>query len=158
MNASQIHTTYKIITRLLVNGQLKSAFDKIADLTNELQIGVYIDRCNELQQNYRYLLQYYVDNVEDPQRKLVYNKLIAHLFVLANELREELLVNNSSNYEYSTKRYFQHQLTISPDKLLQSLSDFHKGNALLSESSVEHADEVFRLRSNYETTDRKSVV
>ena len=152
MNASQIHTTYKTITRLLVIGQLKSAFDKIADLTNKLQIGMYIDRSNELQQNYRYLLQYYVDNVEDPQRKLVYNKLIAHLFVLVNELREELLVNNSSNYEYSTKRYFQHQPAISTGKLIQSLSDFHKGNALLSESPIEHTDEIFRLRSNYETT------
>ena len=150
MNPSQIHTIYKSITRLLVDGQLKNAFDKIANLTDELQVGRYIDQRNELQQTYHYLLQYYVTGAEDPQRKTVYNKLIANLFTLVNELKEKLLTNNSSNYEYTTKRYFPHQNKRNIMELFQSLAYFHDQTALLSEVSAEHEEELNHLRSHYE--------
>ena len=90
MNAGQIHATFKTISHFLVSGQVKNAFDKIRVLVDELQIGEYVDRLNDLEQNYRFLLHYYITGVDDPQRKTVYNKLIAKIFVLNSELREEL--------------------------------------------------------------------
>ncbi len=150
MNASQIHTSYKSISRSLINGQLKKAFDELGLLTNLLQIGAYTDLYNELQQNYRYLLQYYVNGVEDPQRKTVYNRLISRLFVLVSELREELLTNNSSNYEYSAKRYFTHGTQKSVKEIFAILSNFHQQTALLTDSPEEHKEELKRLRYQYE--------
>jgi len=108
MNSTQIHATFKTALNFLATGKLKNAFDKTIQLVDELQIGVYTDRCNELQQNYRYLLNYYVDGVQDPERKIVYNKLISRLFVLISELRQELLFRNSTNFEYTQQRYFPH--------------------------------------------------
>lgn len=152
MNAIQIHTTYKSALHYLALGQLKNVFEKTKDLVLELQIGEYADRLEDLQQNYRYLLHYYVTGVEDPQRIIVYNKLIAKLFVLNSELREELLIRNSTFFEYTQKRYYPHtKRHDSPPDLLKALQYFHNHSALLFNLNEDHEVELKRIRSNYET-------
>ncbi|MFT3753052.1 MAG: CDC27 family protein [Paludibacter sp.] len=152
MNAAQIHTTFKSALQSLSSGKLKNAFENTQLLVDELQIGEFADRLQDLQQNYQYLLHYYITGVEDPQRKTVYNKLIAKVFVLNSELREELLLRNSSNYEYSQKRYFpfsKHYTSVS--ELFVSLKYFHSQTALIQNLGDAHETELKRLRSNYET-------
>lgn len=151
MNAAQIHTTYKSALHFLSLGQLKNAFEKTKALTNELQIGEYADRLEELQQNYRYLLHYYVTGVDDPQRKSVYSKLIAKVFILNCELQEELLTRNSNNFEYTQKRYFPHTKHHSSlSELFNTLEHFHTQSVLLSNLDASHEAEQKHLRSNYE--------
>jgi len=152
MNASEIHSTFKSALQFLSTGQLKYAFEKTKALVDELQIGDYSDRLNDLQQNYQYLLQYFTAGVEDPQRKSVYNKLIAKAFILNNELREELLLRNSSNFEYSQKRYFPYSKRYtSANELLISLKYYHSQSVLILNLGDSHEVEIKRLRSNYET-------
>jgi len=151
MNAGQIHATYKSISHFLVTGQVKSAFDKTKILVNELQNGEYSDRLEDLQQNYRYLLHYYITGVDDPQRKSVYNKLIAKIFVLNSELREELILRNSSNYEYTQKRYYPHTRRYHTTvDLFNAFKYFHTQTELLKRKDEIHDIELKRLRSNYE--------
>ncbi|MGB4576609.1 MAG: CDC27 family protein [Paludibacter sp.] len=153
MNSTQIHATFKTALNFLATGKLKNAFDKTLQLVDELQIGVYTDRCNELQQNYRYLLNYYVDGVQDPERKIVYNKLVSRLFVLISELRQELLFRNSTNFEYTQQRYFPHtKHYTTANELLISLNYFHTQTALIQNLEDIHEVELKRLRSNYETS------
>ena len=152
MNTSQIQTTYKSALHFLASGQVKNAFDKTKDLVDELQLGEYSDRLADLQQNYRYLLQYYISGVEDPQRKSVYNKLIARIFVLTSDLREELLVRNSANFEYAQKRYFPHtRHHNSTAELFYALKYFYSQTELLKNTGENHVVELKRLRTNYES-------
>lgn len=152
MNATQIQAVYQSILKFLGTGQLKNAFEKTRLLVDELQIGEFSDKLNELQQNYHYLLHYYVTGVEDPERKTVYNKLIAKTFVLNSELIEELLLRNSSNYEFTQKRYFPYSKHYnSLGELLVGLKYYHSQSALLHNLSDSHEVEIKRLRSNYET-------
>ena len=152
MNAGQIHATFKSISHFLVSGQVKNAFDKIRVLVDELQIGEYVDRLNDLEQNYRFLLHYFITGVDDPQRKTVYNKLIAKIFVLNSELREELILRNSSNYEYTQKRYYphtkRHHTTVD---LFNALKYYHSQTALIKSGEDIQPVELKRLRSNYES-------
>lgn len=151
MNSSQIHITYKSALNLLILGQVKDAFVKTEDLVTELQVGEYTDRLTNLQQNYQFLLQYFVAGVEDLERKQVYNKLIAKLFVLNSELREELLYRNSTNFEYTQKRYYPHTRRYnSINDLFSALKYFHNQSALFANSDENHEVEMKRLRSNYE--------
>ena len=151
MDSSQIHSAYNSAAHLLSVGQITNAIGKITLLTNELQAGEYVDRLTELQQNYHYLLQYYITGVDDPERKSVYNKLIAKLFVLDCELREELLFRNSTNYEYSQKRFYPVTRHYSSDTdLLNAFQYFHSQSTLLTNSDENHDTELKRLRSNYE--------
>ena len=152
MNAAQIHATFKTALQFLAAGQLKKAFEKTELLVDELQMGEYSDKLNDIQQNYSFLLQYYVSGVQDPQRKSVYNKLVARTFSLNAELREELLLRNSSNFEYTQKRYFPFSKKYrTPSELLISLNYFHSQWALISKLEDSHEAELKRLRSNYET-------
>ncbi len=152
MNASQIHSTYKSILHFLSTFQLINAFEKTSLLVKELQIGEYSDRLEDLQLTYKYLLQYYVDGIEDPERKIVYNKLKAKLFLLISELREELLLRNSSSFEYTQKRYFPHnQKYNSSVELFQALNYYHSQSSILIDSKQNHLTELKRLRSNYES-------
>ncbi len=151
MNASQIHTTYKSALHFLSEGQLKDAFEKTQMLVSELQMGEYSDRLENLQQNYNYLLEYYISGAEDPERKSVYNKLIAKVFVLISELREELMFRNSSNFEFTQKRYYPHKRRYnSSDELFHALHYFHTQSSLLENANESHETELKRLRSNYE--------
>ena len=151
MNAAQIHATYKSASHFLVLGQVKNALDKTKVLVDELQIGDYSDRLEDLRQNYRFLLHYYITGVDDPQRKSVYNKLIGKIFVLISELREELILRGSANYEYAQKRYYPHTRRYnSTEDLFNALKYFHSQSALLKNKEDIHDVELKRLRSNYE--------
>ena len=152
MNATQIHTTYKNALRYLSIGQLKNAFETTKTLVDELQIGEFGDRLEDLQQNYGYLLNYFIEGIEDPQRKSVYNKLIAKCFILNSELREELLLRNSSNFEFTQKRYYPHtKRHNSPSELFKALQYYHTQTALFASLDENHDIEKRRLRTNYES-------
>jgi hypothetical protein len=75
MNAAQIHATFKTALQFLAAGQLKKAFEKTELLVDELQMGEYSDKLNDIQQNYSFLLQYYVSGVQDPQREEIFNMM-----------------------------------------------------------------------------------
>ncbi len=143
MTPVQIHDTYKSVLSALNDGKVKSAFEKLRALIDELQEGAFNDRYEDLQQNYRLMLEYFLRGIDDPQRKVIYNKLISKLFVLTCELREELLYRNSSNFEYLQKRYFPHRMQFSStEKLIDSLTYFHQNQ---SEEIIDSS-----RRKNYE--------
>lgn len=152
MNINQINTTYIITLDFLIEAKLKKAFENIKLMVDELQLGNFTDKYLELEQNYRYLLNYYVNGYEDHERKSVYNKLINKIFILTCDLREELLFRNSTNFEYTQQRYLPHtKRYISSNELLISLQYFHSHTALIEKLEDTHTVELNRLRSNYET-------
>lgn len=127
MNPVQIHENFKTVMSLLSEGKLKSALAKCELLVNELQEGSYTDRFNELSQNYQFLLDYFIRGVEDSQRKQVYNRIVAQLFELNCELREELMYRVSTGFEYLQKRYFPHRLHFADtENLIDSLNYYHQ--------------------------------
>ena len=151
MNSSQIHSTYKSILHLLSTGQVINTIEKTSRLTNELQVGEYNDRLEDLKQNYHYLLQYYATGIDDPQRKSVYNKLISKLFVLNSELHEELQFRNSSNFEYTQKRYYPHTRRFNSNaELFRALNYYYSQSQLLLDDTLNHETELKRLRQNFE--------
>ncbi|MBP1675562.1 MAG: Tetratricopeptide 1 repeat-containing protein [Bacteroidetes bacterium] len=151
--AANYQKAYSEILENLSAGNMKKGFDSLSVLVNELQIGFYIDRCEELKQNYRLMLNYYIDGVTDPERKTVYNRLVAKMFVLACELREELSFRNSDYYEYQQKRYFPYRLRFSsyPD-LFDALQYFYNQSKLITANNTlnDNSSEIKRLRRNFE--------
>ncbi len=106
MTPTDIHGTYKKILSYLSVGRLKNALESTEALNAELQSHTHKQSLENMQTNYQYLLQYFMDGVQDPERKKVYNKLVARIFTMAAELRDELLTRDHNNFEFSQKRYF----------------------------------------------------
>lgn len=127
MNPSEIHNTYKSAIRFLSAGRLKDALVYQKKMTDDLQIGSFSDQLKDLEQNYQFMLDYFIQGANDPDRKTVYNKLMAKLFSLNAVLREELMSRDSSNFEYARKRYFPHvKRYFSISILYDSIKEYHQ--------------------------------
>ena len=100
MTPTDVHNTYKQVLSYLSQGRLKNAFEKTENLNTELQSILHRESLQNMQTSYKYMLQYFIDGKNDPERKSIYNKLIARLFVLVSQLREELLTRDSNNFEF----------------------------------------------------------
>lgn len=151
MTSSQIDITYNSVIKLVLKGKLKLAFDKTRLLIIELQRGEFTDEFENLLQHYQYMLEYFMRDMEDPERKSVYNKLIARLIDLNAALREELKARIDNNFEYSQKRYFPHQLSFqSINDLYDSIQFYHQQKSLSKLASKEAEESSKKLRSNYE--------
>lgn len=100
-------------TQILVhlkNRRLKQAIDALRSWLQDVHLLEYVDSVDELENNYRLMLQYAVDGVNDPQRELVYHNLVKKAFLLTDTIREELFTKFSSGYDYSQIRYYRSQL------------------------------------------------
>lgn len=151
MTSEQISNTATEIFEDLSLGKLKFALDKSKLLAEDLQIGELTDQWNEISTNYKYLLDYYFQGVYDPERKSIQNKLFAKLYILTHNLREELLMRNSSNFEYGQKRIFRHKLHFSQtNDLWDSIQYSHNQLEILNEQLPESSNDIKRIRQNYE--------
>ena len=96
-------------------------------------------------------MHYFSNDINDPERKIVYNKLISRTFILVSLVREELLLRNSSNFEYTQKRYFPFKRKFAHSvRLADALDYYYTQTEILDQSPEEHQSEYFRLRSTYE--------
>lgn len=149
MTPSDIHGTYKQILLHLSQNKLKDAFEKTEKLATELQSAGHKESLQHMQTNYRYMLRYFMDGSVDPERKSVYNKLVAKMFALAGTLRDELLTRDSSNFEFSQKRYFPHTPQIAPEKLREAL-DRGQRLAELQEAAPDNGEAARQVEVDFE--------
>ncbi len=151
MTSDQISKTVTKTFTYLSEGKLKFALDQVKILTDELQIGEYSDQCNEIATNYSYLLDYFFKGIEDKERKTIQHKLFSRLYFLTHLLNEELMMRNSSNFEYGQKRIFRHKLHFSqPADLWDSINYSHGQFQIYAQNPGSHSEELKRIRNNYE--------
>jgi tetratricopeptide (TPR) repeat protein len=152
MTQNQIEQTSAKAIEFALSGQLKEAIDTTRLLADELQWGDINDRLTDLHDNYRLMLQYYLQGVDDPERKRIFNKLAGKLLNLTILLREELKMRNFTSYEYTQKRYLPHKLQFNNTAdLYDSISYYHQKKQLYSEvDATLHVSEMQRIRQNFE--------
>ncbi len=149
MTPSEIHGTYKTTLSMLSNGNIKNAFDNINLLCRELNSASYKQNLDNMQTNYRYLLQYFLDGTPDPERKSVYNKLIAKLFIITSQMRDELLTRNHNNLEFSQKRYFSFKPQYEADDLQRKLNRLNEISEL-ENSGIKDMEREFQIELEFE--------
>lgn len=104
MNSREISTLKSLIFNHLENKQIKEAFENLALLTVNTQDWKVNDKMNELENNYKYMLHYMFEGTEDPHRGDVYNNIIRSTYELTEDVVDELLFLQSSNYFYERSR------------------------------------------------------
>ena len=153
MSPAEVHNTYKKILVYLTEERLKNAFEKTELLSSELQSTQYQQNLENLQTSYQLLLQYFMNGVKDPERKQIYNKLIANIFVTAAELRDELLTRDSVNFEFVQKRYFPYTPQMTDEELKNKLD--RKGKLEeLKELLPVNSDKEFQIEIEFENAVR----
>lgn len=89
----------------LLHRHLQKAFTELRSLTGQLQEWHVDEKLNELETSYRYMIQYMLDGIKDPERAKVYNHLITETYQLTDTVCERLLTRDSMSLYYGKKRY-----------------------------------------------------
>ncbi|MCK5821567.1 MAG: tetratricopeptide repeat protein [Bacteroidales bacterium] len=100
-------SSYQRISDLLSVNRLKEAMDELHPMVVDTGLGEYMGEKDELNTTYKYMLQYTVEGVQDPERQKVYQKLVARIYRLTDRVKEALLTRDSVSYQHVQKRIFR---------------------------------------------------
>ncbi len=132
MTEHEILSKYQKITDLLSDNRIKDALDNLHPLVSLTGMGEWIRTKEEINTTYKYMLQYTVDGIHDPERQKVYQKLITRLYALTDMVKEFLITMESVDYLYLQKRIFKDELvqkgSINANKLVNDLATSRSGD------------------------------
>ena len=100
MNEYLIYGLHKNISDLLGKRKLKHALDEISNYIKETPEWSLHTDYEDIQTAYRYMLQYFRQNIDDPQRAKLYNDLIRKSYVLNDRIMVSLNQIISTEYYY----------------------------------------------------------
>lgn len=121
MNSTQIRDFIKKTNQQIENKELKSAFDSIGSIAEELNNWKITDKLNELKNNYKYMLHYLIEGSNDPEQEKIYNKLIRDTFKLAIDAAELAMMNESSELFYEKMRVSSVRSPLSLDEYTEEI-------------------------------------
>ena len=125
MNSRDIIALKKEILQNLSKRQLKDVFESLTKLVVNLQDWKVSETLSELETNYKYMLHYLFEGVEDTERDNVYRNLLRSLYELTDDVADELLNIESTNIFYEKYRINRLKTNTLPDylKQLKDISD-----------------------------------
>ncbi len=122
MTPTQIHKLYKNIIHLISEKKMVEALHNLSLLNQEYHSTEIDNKVEDITQRYTYLLNYFVEGVNDPERNRILEKIISDTFLITCKLRELLLVRDSNNFEFSQMRYFPFSEQRKSEQLLKQLN------------------------------------
>ncbi len=132
MTDLEIKDNYSLICKLIADRELKPAFDLTLRLISGMGLGEYRDEYDNLEQNYRFMLKYTVEGINDPERQKIYHHLLISSFDLGDKINDNLMMKFSQNVEYQKKRGFSKLLITNFHDYLEQLKEFYLGQELHS--------------------------
>lgn len=129
MNSREILILKEKAYYCLAQKQLKDAFAIIAKLVVNAQDWTASEKLNELESNYKYMLHYMFEGIKDPKNEDIHNKLIRSAYELLDDVVDELLLLESSDYFYERSRLDALKSEKAKDHYLQ-IKDFIASSAL----------------------------
>ena len=120
----ELKDNYQQICNQLSSRKLKPAFDLLEQFISGTGLGEFHDDYIILEQNYKFMLKYTLEGINDPERQRIYEHLLISTFELADNSYENLRMKYSQSIEYQKKRNFSKQFITNLDGLLQDLEKF----------------------------------
>ncbi|MCC8154254.1 MAG: tetratricopeptide repeat protein [Tannerellaceae bacterium] len=121
MTIQEINKTYARITGSLDSRELKNAFDFLQTLISGSRQFSFQDKLNELQDTYRYMLQYRSEGVKDPMQETIYQNLLISAYEVSDQIRQAALTGDSPLSYYSRRRTLQLKHNVTFKKLYTQL-------------------------------------
>ena len=131
MTYSEVDLLHKNICDHIISRNLKNAIDNLSMFFSLLHLGVWSDKVNELETTYKYMLQYAIEGIDDPHQEMIYNQLRVSMLEVADEMKESLLLKDSSDYTTTQKRLFNNNIAERGTEIILELSSY-KANVNLA--------------------------
>lgn len=104
MNNSELVAKKTYIISKLSNRELKEAFQELIKLAVNVQDWQVSEKLSDIENNYKYLLHYQFEGVEDTHREILYNGILRSLYEFTDDVLDELLLIDSTNIFYDRLR------------------------------------------------------
>ncbi len=153
MNQTDTEKKLTVIRTKISNRELKEAIEGIRALTADWDNWSLSQQLNELENNYRYMLHYFLKGNKDPEQKNIYRKLIRDLYSVADDTATELMLRESSSLFYDKMRTMRLHTPRSLDELREQIArenDTYSFISLLEEGPEKER----RLRENRTTYEK----
>lgn len=147
MDPSDTAKKLAVIRTKITNRELKEAIEGIRELATERQSWSLSQQLNELENNYRYMLHYFMAGNKDPEQKKIYRNLIRDLYTLADNTASEILLRESATLFFEKMRLMQLHAPLTLDELREDIAreaDTYSFIGLLEEGPEKER----RLRDN----------
>lgn len=145
MNEQLINEQYQYILRLIGQKRLKEALTQLESFLWKCPEWSLRTRLEQIQTSYNYMLQYMRQGVEDPERKKLYQRLLADTLEITDQARITLLDSVSSHYyhQYRTRRT-EELSPLTLEMLIHTLESFNDDLAVSGFISDQNMDEVLK--------------
>ena len=143
MTGKELKDKYTQICNLLSARKLKPAFDLLEKLISGTGLAELHEQYSSLEQNYKFMLKYTVEGINDPERQKIYEHLLISTFELSDITYENLRMKYSQTIEYQKKRGFAKHYITNLDSFSHDLEKYSiqkEFRTLLSDSSPESSD------------------
>jgi hypothetical protein len=123
MNIQEIKSIFLKTTEALEQKRLKDVFDKVTFLLSNISNWQLNEKLSEWQDNYKMMLLYLSEGVNDPKQEKIYTDLLRSVYQLADQTTVEIKAQWFSSYHYelrrSSSRYFQE----TSEQIINSMND-----------------------------------
>jgi len=143
MTGKELKDKYTQICNLLSARKLKPAFDLLEQLITGTGLAELHEQYSSLEQNYKFMLKYTVEGINDPERQKIYEHLLISTFELSDITYENLRMKFSQTIEYQKKRGFAKHFITNLESFSNDLEKYSiqkELRTLLSDSSSESSD------------------
>ncbi|NPA35659.1 MAG: hypothetical protein GXO47_02305 [Chlorobi bacterium] len=104
LSIQTIKQSYKSVCKALEEHRIKDAFDLIAPLVKDSHNSDLIDAHYNMEFNYKSMLKYMVEGINDPERQKIYNRQLNDIYQLIDKVYDFLMTKYSYDIYYETKR------------------------------------------------------
>lgn len=120
MDRKKIEEQYKLFCDLVTHHKVKSALELLKNLSSDTTYTSYRLEAEELESNYRNLIKYTVEGVEDPERHKIYQNIMRSTLDLGDRVREQLLTESGAMI-YGKKKQLEREIKMTEDEAEQKI-------------------------------------
>ena len=156
-NPTSIRKRVETIRGHLHNKELKKAIDQLDKLIAIESNWVYTERLSELRTHYQYMLHYFLEGQQDPERQAIYQKITRDIYTLADDAANQLLTRNCPSFFYEQTRNMNRRIAVTLDTYAETFekqTDTFSFIGLLEEGE-EKGDRLKQIQMSYENTVRE---
>ena len=124
MNRQELKSIFQKITEALEQKRLKDVFDGVNFLLNNLSNWQLKENLSEWEDNYKRMLLYLSEGVDDPEQKKIYTDLLRMVYQLADQAIVETKSSQLWSYPYENRKSIAFYVPESTEQLADAMDDW----------------------------------
>jgi tetratricopeptide (TPR) repeat protein len=151
----EISSYFERIAGYLEQKRLKEAFEVLTFLLSKLQNWQLKERLNDLEDNYKRMLNYLTEGIYDPEREKVFHDILRAVYQVTDIVEFQIRANTDASFFYDRRRLYLYNPSETFEQMLHTLSEVREKIVLLSLlEEPENNNELIQLERQKEQTIR----